>query len=78
MRPFYVSKKRYFAAKPIRSLEKKQILALKMTIFQNCGPRAGLGWPWLYYPIDKLLQLLLEDVCKLKFLRYSQINGANR
>jgi hypothetical protein len=45
------SKKRYFGAKSIRSLEKIQILALEMTIFQNCGPRADLGWPWLPYSI---------------------------
>jgi hypothetical protein len=41
------SEKRYFGAKSIRSLEKIQILALKMAIFQKCGPRADLGWPWL-------------------------------
>jgi hypothetical protein len=40
-------KNRYFGAKSSRSLEKVQILALKMTIFQKCGPRADLGWPWL-------------------------------
>ncbi len=45
--PSTVSEKRYFGAKSIRSLEKVQILALKMTIFQKCGPRADLGWPWL-------------------------------
>jgi hypothetical protein len=22
---------------------------VKMTIFQKCGPRADLGWPWLIY-----------------------------
>ncbi len=42
-----LKKKRYFGAKSIRSLEKVQILALEMTIFQKCGPRADLGWPWL-------------------------------
>jgi hypothetical protein len=42
-------KNRYFGAKSIRSLEKVQILALKMTIFQKCGPRADFGWPWLPY-----------------------------
>jgi hypothetical protein len=41
------SDKRYFGAKSIRSLEKTQILALKMAIFQKCGPRVDLGWPWL-------------------------------
>jgi hypothetical protein len=41
------SEKRYFRAKTIRSLEKTQILALKMAIFQKCGPRVDLGWPWL-------------------------------
>jgi hypothetical protein len=41
------SEKRYFGRKPIRSLEKIQILALKRAIFQKCGPRADLGWPWL-------------------------------
>jgi hypothetical protein len=45
------SEKRYFGAKSIRSLEKVQILALKMAIFQKCGPRADLGWPSLYYTI---------------------------
>jgi hypothetical protein len=43
------SEKRYFGAKSIRSLEKTQILALKMAIFQKCGPRVDLGWPWLVY-----------------------------
>jgi hypothetical protein len=38
---------RYFRAKSIRSLEKVQILALNVTIFQKCGPRVDLGWPWL-------------------------------
>jgi hypothetical protein len=28
--------------------KKSKLLALKMTIFQKCGPRADLGWPWLY------------------------------
>jgi hypothetical protein len=42
------SEKRFFGAKPIRSLEKIQILALKMAIFQKYGPRANLGWPWLH------------------------------
>jgi hypothetical protein len=37
------SEKRYFGAKSIRSLEKTQILALKMAIFQKCGPRVDLG-----------------------------------
>ncbi len=32
------SEKRYFGAKSIRSLEKTQNFALKMTIFQKCGP----------------------------------------
>jgi hypothetical protein len=32
------SEKRYFGAKSIRSFEKIQILALKMAIFQKCGP----------------------------------------
>jgi hypothetical protein len=41
------SEKRYFGAKSIRSLEKIQILALKMAILQKCGPRADSGWPWL-------------------------------
>jgi hypothetical protein len=41
------SEKRYFGAKSIRSLEKTQILALKMAIFQKCGPQVDLGWPWL-------------------------------
>jgi hypothetical protein len=41
------SEKRYFGAKSITSLEKKQILALKMAIFRKCGPRPDLGWPWL-------------------------------
>jgi hypothetical protein len=40
-------KNRYFGAKSIKSLEKIQILALKETIFQKCGPQADLGWPWL-------------------------------
>jgi hypothetical protein len=40
-------KYRYFGGKSNKSLEKVQILALKMTIFQKCGPRADLGWPWL-------------------------------
>jgi hypothetical protein len=40
-------KYRYFEGKPTESLEKFQILALKMTIFQKFGPRADLGWPWL-------------------------------
>ncbi len=43
------SEKRYFGAKSIRSLEKIQILALEMAIFQKCGPRTDLGWPWLTY-----------------------------
>ncbi len=43
------SEKRYFGAKSIRSLEKIQILALKMAIFQKFGPRTDLGWPWLMY-----------------------------
>jgi hypothetical protein len=47
MRPSKASEKRYFGAKSIRSLEKIQILALKMAIFQICGPRADLGWEWL-------------------------------
>jgi hypothetical protein len=38
------SEKFYFGGKSIRSLEKVQILALKMAIFQKCGPRADLGW----------------------------------
>jgi hypothetical protein len=38
---------RYFGTKSIRSLEKVQFLALKVTIFFKCGPRAVLGWPWL-------------------------------
>jgi hypothetical protein len=42
------SKKRYFGRKPIGSLEKIQILALKRAIFQKCGPRTDLGWPWLF------------------------------
>jgi hypothetical protein len=46
-------KNRYFGAKSIRSLKKVQILALEMTIFQKCGPRADLGWPWLIYTIVK-------------------------
>jgi hypothetical protein len=41
------SEKRYFGPNSIRSLEKIQILVLKMAIFQKCGPRADLGWPWL-------------------------------
>ncbi len=41
------SEKRYFEAKSTRISEKVQILALKMAIFQKCGPRADLGWPWL-------------------------------
>jgi hypothetical protein len=41
------SEKRYFGAKSTRISEKVQILALKMAIFQKCGPRADLGWPWL-------------------------------
>jgi hypothetical protein len=41
------SEKRYFGAKSTRISEKVQILALKMTIFQKCGPRADLDWPWL-------------------------------
>jgi hypothetical protein len=45
------SEKRYFGAKPTRISEKVQILALKMAIFQKCGPRADLGWPWLEYLI---------------------------
>ncbi len=45
--PYIDSKKRYYGAKSIRSLEKIQILALKMAIFRKCGPRADLGWPWL-------------------------------
>jgi hypothetical protein len=40
-------KNRYFGVKSIRSLEEVQVLALKMTTFQKCGPRADLGWPWL-------------------------------
>jgi hypothetical protein len=40
-------KNRYFGSKLFRSLEKVQILALKMTIFQKCGAWADLGWPWL-------------------------------
>jgi hypothetical protein len=32
------SKKRYFGAKSTRISEKVQILALKMAIFQKCGP----------------------------------------
>ncbi len=43
------SEKRYFGAKSVRTLEKILILALKMAIFQKCGPRADLGWPWLLY-----------------------------
>jgi hypothetical protein len=43
------SKKRYFGAKSTRISEKVQILALKMAIFQKCGLRADLGWPWLFY-----------------------------
>jgi hypothetical protein len=41
------------ARKSIRTLEKVQILALKMTIFQKCDPRADLGWPWLVYALCK-------------------------
>jgi hypothetical protein len=41
------SEKRYFGAKSIRSLENSQILALRIVIFQKCGPRVDLGWPWL-------------------------------
>jgi hypothetical protein len=47
--PSTVSEKRYFGAKSTRISEKVQILALKMAIFQKCGPRADLGWPWLAY-----------------------------
>jgi hypothetical protein len=46
------SEKRYFGAKSIKILEKTQMLALKMAIFQKCGPRADLGWPWLLLQID--------------------------
>ncbi len=45
--PFYSLWNCYFGAKLVRSLEKVQILALKMAIFQKCGPWADLGWPWL-------------------------------
>jgi hypothetical protein len=46
--PYTDPEKRYFGVKSIRSLEEKiQILALKMAIFQKCGPRANLGWLWL-------------------------------
>jgi hypothetical protein len=45
--PSKASEKRFFGEKSIRSLEKIQILALKLAIFQKCGPRADLGWPWL-------------------------------
>jgi hypothetical protein len=45
--PSKASKNAFFGAKSIRSLKKIQILALKMAIFQKCGPRADLGWPWL-------------------------------
>jgi hypothetical protein len=41
------SEKRCFGPKSIKILEKVPILALKMAIFQKCGPRADLGWPWL-------------------------------
>jgi hypothetical protein len=41
--PSKETEKRYFGAKSIRPLEKIQILALKMVIFQKCGPRADLG-----------------------------------
>jgi hypothetical protein len=41
------SEKRYFGAISTKSLEKIQILALKMTIFRKYGHRAVLGWPWL-------------------------------
>jgi hypothetical protein len=47
--PSTVSEKRYFGEKPTRPFEKIQILALKMSIFRKCGPRADLGWPWLIY-----------------------------
>jgi hypothetical protein len=40
-------KNAFFGAKLMRFLEKIQILALKMAIFQKCGLRADLGWPWL-------------------------------
>jgi hypothetical protein len=40
-------KNRYFRAKSAKSLEKAQILALKVTIFQKCGPRADLCWPFM-------------------------------
>jgi hypothetical protein len=46
--PSTVTEKRYFGVKSTKSLEKIQILALKMTIFRKCGPRADLGWPWLF------------------------------
>jgi hypothetical protein len=45
--PYTDSEKRHFGAKSTRSLEKVKILALKMAIFQKCGFRADLGWPWL-------------------------------
>jgi hypothetical protein len=52
--PYSDSEKRHFGAKSTRSLEKVKILALKMAIFQKCGPRADLGWPWLLYLIKKV------------------------
>jgi hypothetical protein len=52
------SEKRYFGAKSIRPLEKTQILALKMAIFQKCGPRVDLGWPWLVYKKKKIVNII--------------------
>jgi hypothetical protein len=57
--PSKASEKRFFGAKSIKSLEKILILALKMAIFQKCGPRADLGWPWLLLCI--LLLLLVHQ-----------------
>jgi hypothetical protein len=55
--PSKASEKRFFGAKSIRFLEKIQILALKLAIFQKCGPRADLGWPWLILGITKYATL---------------------
>jgi hypothetical protein len=39
---------RNFGGKSTKSLEQIHVLVLNVTIFQKFGPRADLGWPWLF------------------------------
>ncbi len=44
-------KYRNFIEKSTKSVIKVYSLALNMAVWQNIGPRADLGCPWLFYTI---------------------------